>query len=104
MKGIYKIVLMASAVLLVATLIVWISDHLAWVGPLLISSLTLGAIGLRGHDFFKGFSFTILIFAAVAASLFYPSAFTDWGSFNLKKTNRSLVANYHVWNGNSDEL
>ena len=54
-------------------------------GPPLISGLFCLAIGLRGHKLFKGFSFTTIIFAAVAASLYYPSVFTQWGSFELKK-------------------
>lgn len=85
MKTIYKTLLISAAVLLVGVIVFWLSGQTGWVGPLLILGLTCGAIGLRGHSFFKGFSFTILIFAAVAASLFYPSAFTEWGSFNLKK-------------------
>ncbi len=42
------------------------------------------AVGLRGHAFLKGFSFTVLIFAAVTSSLFYPEAFAKWGSLDLK--------------------
>ena len=86
MKTTYKYLLIGSAVLLLACLASLLLDKMGWVGPLLISGLTLGAVGLRGHDFFKGFSYTILIFGAVAASLFYPAVFTEWGSFSLKKT------------------
>lgn len=42
------------------------------------------AIAIRSHAFFKGFSFTVLIFAAVAAAMFYPALFTELGGFNLK--------------------
>ena len=57
-------------------------NHL--LGPFVISALLLLALGVRGHHFLKGFSFTILIFAAVVASLYYPAVFTSWGSFELK--------------------
>ena len=77
-KKIYKILLVIAALALVSVLILWISGQIKLIGPLLIAGLTTGAIGLRGHSFFKGFSFTVLIFAAVAASLFYPGAFS-WG-------------------------
>jgi len=43
------------------------------------------AIGLQGHHYLKGFSFTILIFASVTAALFYPGPFSQWGGFELKK-------------------
>ena len=42
------------------------------------------AISLRTSPVFKGLSFTVLIFAAVAAALFYPSFFTTVGGFDLK--------------------
>ncbi len=85
MKRQYKFILGGSVVLIIASLVVLLIGQDNLIGPLLISGLAFGAIGLRGHTFFKGFSFTILIFSAVAASLFYPQLFTEWGSFNLKK-------------------
>lgn len=85
MKQHYKFLIGGSAFLIIASLLVFILGRHSLIGPLLIIGLALGAIGLRGHTFFKGFSFTILIFAAVAASLFYPQLFIEWGSFNLKK-------------------
>ena len=42
------------------------------------------AISLRTSPVFKGLSFTVLIFAAVTAALFYPSFFTTVGGFDLK--------------------
>jgi BASS family bile acid:Na+ symporter len=42
------------------------------------------AIGVRGFDSFKGLSFTIWIFTAVTASMFYPQYFTSAGSFQFK--------------------
>jgi BASS family bile acid:Na+ symporter len=41
------------------------------------------AIGVRGWEATKGFSYTIWIFTAVAASMFYPQYFTAVGSFKL---------------------
>ena len=42
------------------------------------------AVAIRTNDFLKGLTFTILIFAAVAAAMFYPDLFTTVGGFNLK--------------------
>jgi BASS family bile acid:Na+ symporter len=52
--------------------------------PLIIFFLTF-ALGMRGNVRLKGFSFTVLIFAAVSISMFYPQTFVQWGDFQLKK-------------------
>ena len=84
MKPIYRLLLLTASLLLIVSLIVWGLGYYLFIGPLLITGLLLLSIGLRGHSFFRGFSFTVLIFASVAASLFYPSAFTTWGTYELK--------------------
>lgn len=56
----------------------------AAAGPLLISGFVSLAIGVRGYPIIKGFSYTIWIFTAVSASMFYPQHFTSIGDFQLK--------------------
>lgn len=41
------------------------------------------AIALRGNPLLRGISFTVLIFAAVAFTLYHPAIFRQWGSFKL---------------------
>jgi BASS family bile acid:Na+ symporter len=41
-------------------------------------------LAVRGHKKFKGFSFTILVFAAVTIAMFYPSYLQKIGDFQLK--------------------
>jgi BASS family bile acid:Na+ symporter len=53
-------------------------------GPFVIGFFFFLAIGVRGFEAVKGLSFTILIFMAVAASMFYPQYFRSIGSFQLK--------------------
>lgn len=55
-----------------------------WVGPVLASFFGCLAIGVRGWEKLKGFSFTIWIFAAVTISMFYPGYFQKIGAFELK--------------------
>lgn len=55
-----------------------------YLGVLLILFFLSLALGVRSHSFFLGFSFTILIFAALVASLYYPQIFRNIGSFDLK--------------------
>ena len=43
------------------------------------------ALAVRSNKSLKGFSFTIMIFAAVTASMSFPSLFTEIGGFDLKK-------------------
>lgn len=53
-------------------------------GPFFILFFISLAIGVRGFQSVKGLSFTVLIFTAVTASLFYPQFFTSVGTFQLK--------------------
>lgn len=57
--------------------------NLAQTGPLLISAFILLSVGVRGFEATRGLSYTILIFTAVTASLFYPQYFTSVGNFKL---------------------
>ena len=84
MNSLGKIFVFASVAGLLCSLIFWLSDLGQWVAPFLIGSQILLAIGFRSHSFLKGFTYTILIFAAVTCSLFYPELFITWGSFELK--------------------
>jgi len=54
-------------------------------GVLMISGFIALAWGVRGYQSVKGFSYTLWIFAAVTASMFYPRYFTAIGSFELKR-------------------
>ena len=51
--------------------------------PVIIFFISL-AVSLRTSAMFKGLSFTVLIFAAVSAALFYPGIFSEIGGFDLK--------------------
>lgn len=53
-------------------------------GPFIVFFFVSLALGIRGHKVLKGFSFTVLIFAAVTASMFYPAYFISVGNFQLK--------------------
>lgn len=43
------------------------------------------ALAFRTHPFLKGFSFTMIIFAAVTISMYFPQLFIKIGDFELKK-------------------
>jgi BASS family bile acid:Na+ symporter len=84
MKKSYKILLLAALVCLLISLGLLLSGLGEKMGPPLVFFFILLALAVRGHDSFKGFSFTILIFAAVTISMFYPSYFVSIYNFQLK--------------------
>jgi BASS family bile acid:Na+ symporter len=80
----YKIVLGFAAILLIVALIQIIAGNVYGLGPVLIAMFISLAIGVRGFTAFKGFSYTIWIFTAVTAAMFYPQYFTTIGNFQFK--------------------
>lgn len=80
----YKIALGFSAIFLIISLYFIFSGNLANSGPLLILFFVSLAIAVRGYQSAKAFSYTIWIFTAVTASMFYPQFFTSVGNFQFK--------------------
>ena len=61
-----------SCMMFVITAGLYLSENLTMVGvPLILFFLTL-ALGMRVNQRLKGFSFTVLILAAVSLSMFFP--------------------------------
>ena len=83
-SNIYSIALGIAGISLLAALFFLSQGNQANAGPLLILFFTTLAIGVRGTKSFKAFSYTIWIFTAVTASMFYPQYFTSIGDFKLK--------------------
>lgn len=52
-------------------------------GWLLMSFFLLMAIAIRQYELFKGYSFTVMIFAAVSLSMYYPHYFVSVGDFKF---------------------
>ncbi|MEW5901350.1 MAG: bile acid:sodium symporter family protein, partial [Acidobacteriota bacterium] len=53
-------------------------------GPLVIAALAALALASLSRPAFKSYSFTLWVFAFVAASMFYPSAFGTWFGKDLR--------------------
>lgn len=84
MKRPYKALLIVSLISLLAAIGMYLKDYGSQVGPFLAFFFLFLALAVRGHKTFKGFSFTILIFAAVTIAMFYPSYLQKIGDFQLK--------------------
>ena len=83
MKHIYKILLGCSALLFVISMVMIFTGNIAKAGPLMVGMFMCLALGVRGFQATKSFAYTIWIFTAVAASMFYPQLFTSYGNFKL---------------------
>ncbi|MFZ4102880.1 MAG: bile acid:sodium symporter family protein [Sphingobacterium thalpophilum] len=83
-SNIYSLALSLAGLGLIAASIMYFQDNIPATGLALILFFIALAIGVRGTKTFKAFSYTIWIFAAVSASMFYPQYFTSIGNFQLK--------------------
>jgi|RhiMetdeSRZDD1v2_1073273.scaffolds.fasta_scaffold00949_5 bile acid:Na+ symporter, BASS family len=81
--NIFRIALSAAVISLIAFVLFLTQGINTYAGPLLIAFFIFLSIGFRGFDLVKGFSFTMLIFAAVTTALYYPKYFDTWGGFKL---------------------
>ncbi len=79
----YLMALGGSAVCLIVALIMTLSGHIEEAGPLFIGFFIALAIGFRGYAHLKGFSFTVIIFAAVTTALYYPHYFAEVEGFKF---------------------
>ena len=80
---IYKTLLGCSALLFIISMVMIFTGNIAKAGPVVVGLFMCLAIGIRGFKATKSFSYTVWIFTAVAASMFYPQIFTTYGNFNL---------------------
>ncbi|WP_439647554.1 bile acid:sodium symporter family protein [Chryseolinea lacunae] len=56
-----------------------------YAGLLLMGFFVMIALGFRGYALLKGYSYTIMIFAAVSVAMYYPQYFVTVGGFKLSK-------------------
>jgi bile acid:Na+ symporter, BASS family len=70
-----------SLLMLLGALILIITDNVPVAGPLLILFFMSLAVAIRGFAAVKGLSYTVWIFTAVTAAMFYPQYFTAIGDF-----------------------
>jgi bile acid:Na+ symporter, BASS family len=83
-RKIYFIILILSVISFSSAAIFFSIDSAIAAGPFLILGFIALATGVKGFQAVKGFSYTIWIFTAVTASMFYPQYFTAVGEFQLK--------------------
>lgn len=70
---------------LLASIILFFFDDRSLLGLSVVSFFVSLAFAIRIKENLKGFSFTILIFAAVAAAMYYPDTFVSIAGFDTKR-------------------
>jgi len=80
-----KIIYYTATALIVAYIIVSLSDYRTIGGWLLMLFFFNLAIIFRNTEKLKGFSFTMMIFAMVSLAMYYPQYFASVGDFKLSK-------------------
>jgi bile acid:Na+ symporter, BASS family len=80
----HKTALGLAAVCLTGALGLALTGNGHAAGPCLIAFFIALALGVRGWQAVKGLSYTISIFAAVTAAMFWPEGFISSGEFKLK--------------------
>ncbi|MBG6235594.1 BASS family bile acid:Na+ symporter [Pedobacter sp. CAN_A7] len=81
--SLYKSMLALAIILLLIAIGFVLSGETARSGLFLIPSFVALSVGFRGYNSLKGFSYTILIFAAAVTALFYPHLFVEWNGFKF---------------------
>ena len=81
----YRVLLNVTALLIIGSGISYLFAEITVTGIFLIAGFITLAISVRGFQKFKGFSYTLWIFTAVIASMFFPQYFLTAGDFQLKK-------------------
>ena len=89
--NIYRIILFVAIACLVGALGMVIAGRGADAGPLLITFFLALAISFRGYQHLKGFSYTVIILAAVTTSLYYPGPFIELNGFRLANLIKPLL-------------
>jgi len=79
----YKIILGCSCLLFLVVLVMMLRGDIASTGTLVVGCFMCLAIGVSGFQATKSFAYTVWIFTAVAASMYYPQLFGSWGGFKL---------------------
>lgn len=89
--SISKLLIGLALVLLAVTLLFAIQGNWTIAGPVAIAFFVVLAIGFRGYESLKRYTYTLMIFAAVTTSLCYPQYFISWGDFKYTNLITPLI-------------
>ncbi len=82
--NLHKALLGVALLFLIIALILAVTGHLGSAGPFLIALFITLSFAVKGFPAVKGLSFTMWMFTAVCAAMFYPNLFVSIGGFKTK--------------------
>lgn len=82
-SNLFKGALGIAAICLLVGLYMIFSADISQAGPFLISFFVFLGIGFRGYENLKGYTYSIMIFAAVTTALYYPDHFVEFNGFKF---------------------
>lgn len=88
---VFKVAFWLSFAQLLAAIGITVFGFAQQAGPFYILFFVLLAIGFRGYAQLKGFSYTLMIFAAVTLALFYPQYFVEVNGYKLAGLIQPLI-------------
>lgn len=88
---VFKVAFWLSFAQLLAAIGITVFGYAQQAGPFYILFFVLLAIGFRGYAQLKGFSYTLMIFAAVTLALFYPQYFVEVNGYKLAGLIQPLI-------------
>ena len=83
-NSLYKVAFLLCILSGLVSIYLFASGQGANAGLWVVGFFLFLAIGFRGSKNLKGLSFTILVFAAVSVSMYFPAPFIQIGSFKMK--------------------
>lgn len=86
-KGLIALAILCALV----AVFLWLSGKLPEAGLYLISLFCLLGIGFRGYENLKRYSYTLMIFAAVTAAMYYPQHFLEYNGFKYTSLITPLI-------------
>lgn len=81
--NLYRISFIAAIVFIGIVVVLGLTGNIDVAGPFFIGFFLALAIGCRGNQSLKGYSYSLIIFAAVTSALYYPSNFVDFRGFKM---------------------
>ncbi len=88
---IYKSLLIIALLCFILLLIQAFRGNWMLAGPFAIAFFVLLALGFRGFESLKRYTYTLMIFAAVSTSLSYPQYFISYGDFKYTNLITPLI-------------
>ncbi|WBL23381.1 bile acid:sodium symporter family protein [Zunongwangia sp. HRR-M8] len=84
MKKVYQYALWIGGAAIILLFILWLSNAVSLIPPVAVLAAVSIAIGLGSLEKLKTYQYTAWIICAIVCGMFYPTAFLEWGTIDLR--------------------